>query len=266
MVTRAANAAPANLARESGYDLTETAMAGVSLWRRIADELEQSIARGTFKPGTKLPGEMEIAERFAVNRHTVRRAIAALTERGLVRAERGSGTFVEARRIAYPIRRRTRFSEIIQGSGRATGGRLVGSAVEAADADIAKRLKLKASTLVVRLDLLRYADGVPLCAATTWLPAQRFRDAARIYAASASITRMLAHFGVRDYTRERTQVTAAIANAEDASSLKVALGRPLLIVDSVDVDVHLKPLLTTRARFAADRVALALETSSSLRD
>ena len=91
-------------------------------------------------------------------------------------------------------------------------------------------------------------------------PRSVFRDAARIYAASASITRMLAHFGVCDYTRERTQVIAAIANAEDAASLKVALGRPLLIVDSVDVDVHQIPLLTTRARFAADRVALALET------
>ena len=230
------------------------------MWRRIADEIEQSIVRGTFKPGTKLPGELEIAERFAVNRHTVRRAIAALTERGLVRAERGSGTFVEARRIAYPIRRRTRFSEIIRGAGHTLGGRLIGSEVEAADAEIARRLKLKASTLVARLDLLRYADGIPLCAATTWLPAQHFPDAARIYAASASVTRMLAHFGVCDYTRERTQVTAAIANAEDAASMKVALGRPLLIVDSVDVDVHQIPLLTTRARFAADRVALVFET------
>ena len=260
MVICAATAASANRPRKSGYDLSEAAVAGVSLWRRIADELEQSIARGMFKPGNKLPGEMQIAQHFAVNRHTVRRAIAALAERGLVRAERGSGTFVEARRIAYPIRRRTRFSEIIRSAGRVIGGRLIGSAVEAADADVAGRLKLKTSTLVVRLDLLRYADGVPLCAATTWLPAQRFPDAARIYAASASVTRMLAHFGVRDYMRERTHVTAAIANGEDAASLKVALGRPLLIVDSVDVDVRQRPLLTTRARFAADRVGLSLET------
>jgi len=43
---------------------------------------------------------------------------------------------------------------------------------------------------------------------------------------------MLAHSGVCHYSRERTQVMAAIANAEDAASLRVALGRPLLIVDS----------------------------------
>src|SRR5215471_4736334 len=115
---------------------------GVSLWRRIADELEQSIARGIFKPGSRLPGEIDIAARFGVNRHTVRRAIAALAERGLVRAERGSGTFVEPHRIPYPIRQRTRFSEIVGGAGRAASGRLIASIVEPASTDIAARLKL----------------------------------------------------------------------------------------------------------------------------
>ncbi len=43
----------------------------------------------------------------------MRRALATLAERGLVRAERGSGTYVEAPRLAYPLRSRTRFSEIV---------------------------------------------------------------------------------------------------------------------------------------------------------
>lgn len=255
-----ATTAAAAARRVMADDRAAAATAGVSLWRRIADEVEQSIARGTFRPGTRLPGEMEIAARFAVNRHTVRRAIAALAERGLVRAERGSGTFVEAQRLAYPIRRRTRFSEIIGGAGRAAGGRLIGSAIEPADADTARRLRLKAATMVARLELLRHADGVPLCAATTWLAAQRFPDAARIYAACNSVTRMLAHFGVRDYGRASTQVSATIAGAADATNLKIARGRPLLIVDSVDADAAGVPILATHARFAADRVGLVLET------
>ncbi len=57
-------------------------------------------------------------------RHTVRRAIAALANRGLVRAERGSGTFIEQQRIPYPIKQRTRFSEIVTGAGHMVGGRL----------------------------------------------------------------------------------------------------------------------------------------------
>src|SRR5262245_57547187 len=159
----------------------QQAAAGVSLWRRIADEIEQSIARGMYQPGSRLPGEIEIAGRFGVNRHTVRRAIAALAERGLLRAERGSGTFIEPRKISYPIRARTRFSEIIGGAGHTASGRLMGSSMEPADAEIATRLKLRAEAPAVRLELLRHADRVPLCVATTWLNAARFPNAAGVY-------------------------------------------------------------------------------------
>src|ERR1700742_5371299 len=105
---------------------------GVALWRQVADGIERGIANGTFAAGEKLPGEMEIAETYRVNRHTVRRALAALAERGLVRPERGSGTYVEAAKLAYPLRSRTRFSEIVGASGREPRGQLIGSSEEPA--------------------------------------------------------------------------------------------------------------------------------------
>ena len=101
-----------NLAKRSDTAMTADPAdaAGVALWRRVADELERGIAEGRYTAGAKLPGEIEIAEHFRVNRHTVRRALAALAARGLVRAERGSGTYVEthallirsARGLAFP--------------------------------------------------------------------------------------------------------------------------------------------------------------------
>ena len=233
---------------------------GVTLWRRVADELERAIAAGTFQSGTKLPGENDIAARFGVNRHTVRRAIATLAERGLVRAERGSGTYVEARRLAYPIRKRTRFSEIVGGTGRAVSGRLIASAIEAADAEIAKRLRVKPGTLVNRIESLRHADRVPISAATTWLPAQRFPDAAEVYASVRSITKTLAHFGVYQYTRKSTHITAAVVDAPDAARLEIIPGRPVLCIDSVDVDGDDCPVLTSHSRFVADRIELIVET------
>ena len=236
------------------------AVEGISLWRRVADEIEQSIANGALRPGSKMPGEIDIAARFGVNRHTVRRAIAALAERGLLRAERGSGTFVEARRIAYPIRQRTRFSETVGGAGHAVGGRLIASSVEPADAATAARLKLPAGTALIRLDLLRQADRVAICAATSWVAAGRFPGAGAVYAVTSSMTRMLAHFGVRDYVRKSTRISAAIADAADAAKLKVTIGRPILVVESVDADGEDCPVLTTRARFAADRLELVIES------
>ena len=233
--------------------------AGVTLWRHIADDLERAIASGEFAAGEKLPGETEIAARFAVNRHTVRRAIAELAGRGLVRAARGSGTFVEGGRLAYPISRRTRFSEIVGTAGREAGGRLVASRVEPADGAIARRLKLAKGTPVVRLDVVRSASGVPLCLSTQWVPVARAPDAAKVYEATRSVTRMLAAFGIRDYRRHSTRVTAAVADAIDAARLDLSPGRPLLVVESVDVTPDGRPIVTSTGRFAADRVELMVE-------
>src|SRR6201988_5477995 len=115
---------------------------GVALWRQVADGIERGIADGTFAAGERLPGETEIAETYRVNRHTVRRALATLAERGFVRAERGSGTYVEAPRLAYPLRSRTRFSEAIGAEGREARGQLTDHALENADRALAKRLAL----------------------------------------------------------------------------------------------------------------------------
>jgi GntR family transcriptional regulator, phosphonate transport system regulatory protein len=233
--------------------------AGVTLWRRIADDLEGAISAGEIAAGEKLPGETEIAARFSVNRHTVRRAIAELAGRGLVRAARGSGTFVEGGRLAYPISSRTRFSEIVGTAGREAGGRLVASRLEPADGAIARRLRIPKGTPVVRLDFVRSANGVPLNTGATWLPAARAPDAAKVYAATGSITRTLAAAGIRDYRRHSTRVTAAVADAIDVARLDLVPGRPLLVVESVDVSPDGKPITTSTARFAADRVELMVE-------
>ena len=63
----------------------------------------------------------------------------------------------------------------------------------------------------------------------------------------------------RDYRRATTRITAAIVDATDAARLDLALGRPILVVDSTDTEPDGRPLLTTHARFAAERVEFLVE-------
>jgi len=234
---------------------------GVALWRQVADGIERGIADGRFAAGERLPAEMEIAETYRVNRHTVRRALAVLAERGLVRAERGSGTYVEAQRLAYPLRSRTRFSEIVGAGGREPRGQLIGASAEPATRELARQLALKTGAPLIRIEALRLADRTPICVGTTWLAAERFPEAGQVYERARSMTKVLEHYGVRDYRRASTRVTAAIVDASDAVRLNLALGRPVLVVDSTDVDAGGAPLLTTRARFAAERVEFVVENT-----
>src|SRR3569833_2738591 len=118
--------------------MQDTASSGDALWRLVADGIERGIADGRFAAGDKLPGEVEIAESYRVNRHTVRRALAALAERGIVRAARGSGTYVEAQTLAYPLRSRTRFSEIVGAEGREPRGQLLSASEEPATRALAR--------------------------------------------------------------------------------------------------------------------------------
>ena len=58
----------------------------------IQKELEELITSG-FKPGDRIPTEMELAERFSVGRSTIRESMKALVAKGLV-ARTTEGTFV----------------------------------------------------------------------------------------------------------------------------------------------------------------------------
>jgi GntR family phosphonate transport system transcriptional regulator len=234
---------------------------GVALWRQVADGIERGIADGRFVAGEKLPGEVEIAETYRVNRHTVRRALATLAERGLVRAERGSGTYVEAPRIAYPLRSRTRFSEIVGAGGQEPRGQLIDASEDVATRELARELGLKTGAPLIRIEALRSADRAPICVSTTWLSAARFPDAGRVFASTRSMTKLLGHYGIRDYRRGTTRITAAVADATDAARLDLALGRPVLVVDSTDLDTDGKPLVTKRSRFAAERIEFVVENN-----
>lgn len=64
------------------------------LYEQIVEQIEGYILKGELKPGDKLPAERELAEQFGVSRTAIREAVKALTQKGLVEAYPGRGTFV----------------------------------------------------------------------------------------------------------------------------------------------------------------------------
>jgi GntR family transcriptional repressor for pyruvate dehydrogenase complex len=64
------------------------------LYEQIVQQVEESIVKGSLRPGDQLPPERELAEQFGVSRTAVREAVKALREKGLVEAYPGRGTFI----------------------------------------------------------------------------------------------------------------------------------------------------------------------------
>lgn len=72
-------------------------MADNRLYQSIAAAILQSIESGEFPPGSRLPGERDLAERFGVSRVTIREAEIALEAQGWISIKTGSGVYVRAR-------------------------------------------------------------------------------------------------------------------------------------------------------------------------
>ena len=232
------------------------ARSGYSAWRLIAEELRREIVTGSRAPGTKLPAEGELAERFGVHRNTVRQAVAALAAEHLVVSRRGSGTFVaEHTVLVHRIGARTRFSDSLGRRGRASG-RLLESAIEPAPpADVVERLIL-GGRAGLRLETLMAVSGRRISRATHWFAADRVPGLARRYAETGSITAALRAVGIDDYMRAATTVGARHATAAEAADLGLPAGSVVLVTRSLDILADGTPLQVGITRFVADRVEL----------
>lgn len=236
---------------------------GITRWRQIAERLSHDVSKGRFTDG-RLPTEPDLAERFGVNRHTIRRAIATLVDQGLIRVEQGRGTFVADGHIDYLLGRRTRFSANLQREGREPSHQLIGTTQNAADAATAHELRLRAGAPVIEIETLSDADGVPVSYAVHRFPAKRFAALPDAFAATLSVTAALAACGVADYTRHMTRMLARMPTEREAQLLEQPLSRPVLQAESVNVDVDGVPIQRSISVFSGDRVQMIVAADGGI--
>jgi GntR family transcriptional regulator, phosphonate transport system regulatory protein len=209
---------------------------GMTLWRQIVEALRQEIGGAQFPPGARLPTEAELAVRFGVNRHTVRRALEELSHGGLIRVEQGRGTFVAEDVLDYTVGQRTRFTEWIRRHNKEPSGQVLQLKEIAADATVAGGLGIRPGGRAVVLERLGFADDVPVSLARHYFPSTRLRGILQALAANPRITDALLAAGVEDYVRLVTRVTARSPTATEAALLRMARNRPVLVTESINVD------------------------------
>jgi GntR family phosphonate transport system transcriptional regulator len=233
--------------------------AGVAVWLQIERILGAEIAAQGFGEDGRLPSEGELAARFGVNRHTIRRAVLGLAARGLVSIEQGRGTFVQPGAIDYAIGRRTRFTENLRDTHAEITYQVLADSKVKAEPAVAHALKLRAGTLVYRIDTVHAADGVPLSCARSWFAAARFAGMPEVLRRLGSSTAALAEFGVLDYTRQSSRIGSVLPDAQTARRLGINRQQPTLVVENVDVDLDGVPIKYGITHFAGDRVQLLVE-------
>jgi phosphonate metabolism transcriptional regulator PhnF len=212
------------------------------LWREISKNLEQRIEIKQLRPGDKLPTEYELSHEFMVNRHTVRRALSYLQEKGVVESTQGRGSFV--RRLTEPMQlsRRPRFSETVRQNGHEPSTRTLKLDVRPAEAKVAQELGLKAGKPVVYLERLRLIDGEPTGLSAHCFSFERFPTFIEMYRARGAITQTLIDSGVPDYTRKQTVISARLPTTREAELLHLPRHVSLLMRRYLNVDGLGRPL------------------------
>ena len=230
-----------------------------AVWTTIAETLAADIAGGHYRSGDRLPSEADLAARFGVNRHTVRRAIAHLTGQGAVFPRRGAGVFVAAApRADYPLGRRVRFRQNVEATGRTPSRDITRIETRRADAAEAEALQIAEGDMVHVAEGVSLADGEPLSAFRSVVPAARFPDFPEALARTRSITAAFAEAGVGDYVRVQTRLTAKLASPTLALRLRLAEGAPILRAKGVNADPEGRPVEFGTTWFAGERVTLTV--------
>ena len=246
---------------DSGHHTAARALGerGVALWRRIVEAVEQDITAGTLAPGARLPTEAQMSAQFAVNRHTVRRALEELSRNGLVRVEQGRGSFVAEDVLDYTIGPRTRFSEWIRRHNKEPSGRTLDLREMPADTTVAAGLGLRAGARIVRLERLGLADGRPVSVGLHHFSAARFPKLLAALRTAVSISDALAQSGVADYRRQTTRVSARMPTEQEATLLQLARNRPLLVSENTNIDAEGRVVDFGIARYPTPRVQIVFE-------
>ncbi len=217
---------------------------GVALWRQVEQAIATDIRSGTHAAAGRLPTEGELAARFAVNRHTVRRALAALADKGLIRTEQGRGSFVQDVVLDYPLRRRTSFSANLLEQDRVPSHEVLEVAEAVATAAIAAALDVCEGASVASAGRPGGCRSSRSAAGTPFEALRRESSMSRVYAA----------LGVRSFRRRSTRITARLPSDTEAAHLRQAMNLPVLVTEAVDIDQDGRPI-----RFAGARVQLTVD-------
>lgn len=228
------------------------------LWKHVRDELARDIGQGRFAPGELLPTEERMTERFGVHRHTIRRALAELRERGLVRTEQGRGTLVLEQPLEYKIGRRTRFSENMGlNSLQARTHFLYGDLISASEI-VARRLDVPPRARISYIEAYGEAGGRRVFVSSQYLPFADMEDMIEVFKSTGSLTKSFRHYGIHDYFRKMSRISTRMANNEEVRVLKLRQKQPLLVVEYVNVDPRGRPIEFGITRFSGERMEIVI--------
>lgn len=222
--------------------------------------LKDSIVSGRMAPGTKLPGELKLAQEHNVSRVTVRRAMDALTEEGLVYRKAGIGTRVCERPLGATVMTAS-VSNLLPNMvklGESSRVRLLEFMYDQPSETIRERLGLGAGDRTQRSIRVRLSEDKPFSYLVTHVPERIALHYSESDLASTPLFVLLERSGVHvDHASQ--SISATLATKDVAHALDVSVGSPLISLTRVVFDKAGNGVEHLHALYRPDRYRIEID-------
>ena len=235
---------------------------GGALTRGLHDALRQQIRSGQLAPGAQLPTERELGGHFGVIRVTVRRALSALSQEGLVVAVRGRGTFVASGLLAEPANALMSFHELAARDGFTATSSVLSATVRPCTLDEAEQLRVVPGAELFDLVRRRSIGGLPVALDATLVPLEYAPHLPRVDWEVASLYREMAEAGQVPVAAD-VAVEARAATPEEADELGTSVGAPVLVAESDAYASDGRVVVIGRIVYRGDRYRLRTRVDTS---
>ena len=220
---------------------------------QVRDVFVRMIAGGTFRRGERLPSERELCERFGVSRVTLRQALRALVQDGLIESSPGRGWYVVEPRVEEPANTLMSFSEMAESRGLNASARVLRSEVKAATLDEAETLRVAPGAKLFYLERLRLLDGVAVALQWSMVPLSYAPGLDERSFDNDSIYKVLAESYGLVATRADFCVQARSADPREADVLGVSPGDAVLLCLQTTYDQTSRPIELSEMTYQGDR-------------
>jgi len=227
-------------------------------WEVVRGSLLNDIQEARMQPGDKLPNDLELAERFGVNRHTVRHAIKSMESDGVLRVVQGRGTFVAEDATTYLLSPRTRLTENLLSQGLLAHRQIIGTMTVEADVKLAEVLQLPLGDKVLRIDTLSFHDDIPRTIAHNHFPMSRTPNLLDAFFGTNSVSDALKRIGIDDFSRQWTRINARLPTEREAELLQMSRSRPVFETENLDTQNE-TPIKYGENVLCAERVTFAID-------
>lgn len=231
-------------------------------WQSIVSVIRADIEGGRYPLGSQLPNETAFMALLGCGRYSLRRALHELAGTGLIRTEHGKGSFVQRCEVLdYKISLRTRATPNLNEQGRASTDQPVSEETEPASQIVAEALQIEEGAPVYVIVRHSFADDIPISVTTAYHPVDRFPEIDKARRSLRRLTEIYASYGVADYFRLKTTVTARMPTPKVARFLQLSPQYPVLVTQKIDADTNCVPIAYAETVWAANRIQFVIDNT-----